>query len=69
MDALEAEAALRARSLEGDGRALALALHRLVFRLREMRKVNVSPGHCLGWLGSLIGEGPETLRRMGDGEK
>lgn len=69
VDALEAEAALRARSLEGDGRALALALHRLVFRLREMRKVNVSPGHCLGWLGSLIGEGPETLRRMGDGEK
>lgn len=53
---LYAASALRARSLRGEKQLQALALCGLVDELREMRKVYVSPGHCLGWLCTKIGE-------------
>lgn len=42
--------AQRARTLEGEKRQAAIALCGYADELREMRKVYVSPGHCLGWL-------------------
>ena len=65
-DALEEAAGLRAKAAEGLLRERALALALLVSRVREMRRVNVSPGHCLGWLESMIFEEPEAVRRMAD---
>ena len=49
-------AALRARAGEGEARRQALALFRRMEEVRQMRRVNVSAGHCLGWLSSLLGE-------------
>lgn len=43
-------AALRARAARGEGRRRALLLTEKLDKLKEMRKVYVSPGHCLGWL-------------------
>lgn len=40
----------RAKTLTGQKQQRALALCDRVDELREMRKVYVSPGHCLGWL-------------------
>ena len=40
----------RAKTLEGEKRQTAIDLCGYTDELREMRKVNVSPGHCLGWL-------------------
>ena len=54
MEALYLAAGLRAKAGEGDVRRRALRLAELTARVREMRRVNVSPGHCLGWLGSQI---------------
>ena len=56
---LDAAAALRAKAGEGETRARALRLSALTFRLREMRKVNVSAGHCLGWLCTNMNEEAE----------
>ena len=50
VEELDFAAALRAKAGEGETRARALRLSALTFRVREMRRVNVSPGHCLGWL-------------------
>ena len=52
LNELYAAAALRARSLAGKKQQTALALCSHVDELREMRRVYVSPGHCLGWLGA-----------------
>ena len=49
-------AGLRAKSLAGEKRQRALALCGYADELREMRRVNVSPGHCLGWLCSHIAD-------------
>ena len=51
---LFAASALRARSLTGEKQRSALALCGYSDELREMRKVYVSPGHCLGWLSAKI---------------
>ena len=56
VEELDAAAALRAKAGEGEARARALRLSALTFRIREMRKVNVSPGHCLGWLCAMMNE-------------
>lgn len=56
VEELDAAAALRAKAGEGEARARALRLSALTFRVREMRKVNVSPGHCLGWLCAMMNE-------------
>ncbi len=56
VEELDTAAALRAKAGEGETRARALRLSALTFRLREMRKVNVSPGHCLGWLCTVMNE-------------
>ena len=53
-EALYLAAGLRARAGEGELRRRALRLAELTARVREMRRVNVSPGHYLGWLGSQI---------------
>lgn len=53
---LFAAAALRAKTLTGKKQETALALCGFVDKLREMRQVYVSPGHCLGWLGTKIPE-------------
>ena len=50
VEELDAAAGLRARAGEGETRRRALRLSALTFRVREMRRVNVSAGHCLGWL-------------------
>ena len=50
LEELEAAAYLRAKAGDGETRRRALRLSALVFRVKEMRQVNVSPGHCLGWL-------------------
>ena len=51
-EAVHTAAALRARAGGGETRRRALALAGLTEQVQEMRRVNVSPGHCLGWLGS-----------------
>ncbi len=56
LEELDAAAALRARAGEGETRRRALLLSSLTFRLKEMRRVNVSAGHCLGWLCSMMNE-------------
>ena len=56
LEALALAAALRARAGEGLVRQSALLLCRRAEELREMRRVNVSAGHCLGWLGAVMGE-------------
>ncbi len=56
VEELDVAAALRAKAGDGETRARALRLSALTFRLREMRKVNVSPGHCLGWLSTKMNE-------------
>lgn len=56
LEELDAAAALRARAGEGELRRRALRLSELTFRLRDMRRVNVSPGHCLGWLCTMMNE-------------
>jgi len=48
-------AAQRAKAAVGEKQEAALALCSLTEQLREMRKVYVSPGHCLGWLGTYVG--------------
>ena len=53
-EALYRAAGLRARAGGGETRRRALRLGELTGKVREMRRVNVSPGHCLGWLGSHI---------------
>ena len=53
-EALYLAAGLRARAGEGELRRRALRLGELTAKVREMRRVYVSPGHCLGWLGSQI---------------
>ncbi len=47
-------AALRARAGEGEARRQALALFRRMEEVRRMRRVNVSAGHCLGWLSAVL---------------
>jgi DNA polymerase-3 subunit delta' len=54
VEELSLAAALRARAGEGAVRRGALLLFRQVEELREMRRVNVSAGHCLGWLGAVM---------------
>jgi hypothetical protein len=56
VEELDVAAALRAKAGEGEKRARALRLSALTFRIREMRKVNVSAGHCLGWLCAMMNE-------------
>ena len=56
VEELDVAAALRAKAGEGEARMRALRLSALTFRIREMRKVNVSPGHCLGWLSTKMNE-------------
>ena len=56
VEELDAAAGLRAKAGEGETRVRALRLSALTFRIREMRKVNVSAGHCLGWLCTKMNE-------------
>ena len=56
VEELDAAAALRAKAGEGEARRRALRLSALTFRVREMRRVNVSAGHCLGWLWTNMNE-------------
>lgn len=60
LEALAQAAGLRAKAGGGEERKRALALAAFVGRLQDMRRVHVSPGHCLGWLSAMIGETPET---------
>jgi hypothetical protein len=50
VEELSTAAALRAKAAQGELRKRALKLSELTFRVKEMRRVNVSAGHCLGWL-------------------
>ena len=54
VEELDTAAALRAKAGEGEARARALRLSALTFRIREMRQVNLSAGHCLGWLCTMM---------------
>ena len=54
VEELDEAAGLRAKAGEGETRTRALRLSALTFRLREMRRVNVSAGHCLGWLCTMM---------------
>lgn len=56
VEELDAAAALRAKAGEGEARQRALRLSALTFRVREMRRANVSAGHCLGWLCTMMNE-------------
>jgi hypothetical protein len=56
VEELSAAAALRAKAGEGEIRRRALKLSALTFRVKEMRRVNVSAGHCLGWLCAMMNE-------------
>ena len=56
LEELASAAALWARSGDGETRARALRLDSLTCRVKEMRRVNVSPGHCLGWLCAMMNE-------------
>ncbi len=59
VEELSLAAALRAKAGAGEARRQSLALFRRAAEVREMRRVNVSAGHCLGWLSSLMGEETE----------
>ena len=50
LSGLYAASVQRAKTLDGGKREAAIALCGYTDELREMRKVYVSPGHCLGWL-------------------
>ena len=54
LEELDTAALLRARAGEGELRSRAGRLSDLIFRVKEMRRVNVSPGHCLGWLCAMM---------------
>ena len=56
VEELSTAAALRAKAGDGEIRRRALQLSALCFRVKEMRRVNVSGGHCLGWLWTKINE-------------
>ena len=56
LEELDASALLRAKAGEGETRRRALRLSALLFRVKEMRRVNVSGGHCLGWLWTMMNE-------------
>lgn len=54
LNGLFAASAQRAKTLDGEKRQAAIALCGYADELREMRKVYVSPGHCLGWLSTKL---------------
>lgn len=54
LNELFAASAQRAKALDGEKRQAAISLCGYADELREMRKVYVSPGHCLGWLSTRI---------------
>ena len=56
VEELSTAAALRAKAGDGEIRRRALQLSALCFRVKEMRRVNVSAGHCLGWLCTMMNE-------------
>lgn len=54
LSGLFAASARRAGTLDGKKRQAAIDLCGYTDELREMRRVYVSPGHCLGWLSTKI---------------
>jgi len=56
IEEVDAATSTRAKESQAQQRKQALRLHALLFQVRDMRQVNVSPGHCLGWLCAMMDE-------------